>query len=60
MDDFLDRYKVPKLSQDQTNHLNILVSFKELEAVIKSLPTKGKAQGQIILVQNSIRPSRKT
>ena len=40
MDKFLDRYKVPKLSQDQVNNLNSPISPKELEAVINSLPTK--------------------
>ena len=37
---FLDRYQVPKLNQDQINHLNSPVIPKEKEAVIKSLPTK--------------------
>jgi hypothetical protein len=40
MDNFLDRYQVPKLNQDQINDLNSLISSKETEAVINSLPTK--------------------
>ena len=40
MDEFLDRYKVPKLNQDQVNHLNNPITPKEIEEVIKSLPTK--------------------
>ena len=40
MDKFLDRYQVPKLNQDQINHLNSPITPKEIEAVIKSLPTK--------------------
>ena len=40
MDNFLDRYQIPKLNQDQINHLNSPISPKEIEAVIKSLPTK--------------------
>ena len=40
MDNFLDTYKVAKLKQDQINHLNSLRTPKEIEAVIKSLPTK--------------------
>jgi hypothetical protein len=59
MDNFQDRYKVPKLNEDQINDLNHLISPKELEAVINSLPNK-KAQEQICLVQNSIRSSKKT
>jgi hypothetical protein len=44
MDNFLDRYHVPKLNQDQINDLNSPISPKEIEAVINSLPTK-KSQG---------------
>ena len=40
MDNFLDRYQVPKLNQDQINHLNSPISSKEIEAVINSLPSK--------------------
>jgi hypothetical protein len=40
MDNFLDRYHVPKLNQDQINDLNSPISPKEIEAVINSLPTK--------------------
>ena len=40
MDNFPDRYQVPKLNQDQINDLNIPISPKEIEAVINSLPTK--------------------
>jgi len=57
MNDFLDRYQVPKLNQDQINHLNNPITPKEIEAVIRSLSTKKKkkkAQGQMVLVQNSI------
>jgi hypothetical protein len=38
MDNFLDRYQVPKLNQDQINHLNSPITPKE--TVIKSFPTK--------------------
>ena len=40
MDNFLDRYEIPKLNQDQINHLNSLITRKEIEAVLKRLPTK--------------------
>jgi hypothetical protein len=40
MDNFLDRYQVPKLNQNQMNHLNSPIIPKEIAAVIKSLPTK--------------------
>ena len=60
MDNFLDRYQIPKLNQDQIDHLNIPITPKEIEGVIESLPTKKKAQDQMVLVQNSIRPLKKT
>ena len=40
VDEFLDRYKILKLNQDQVNHLNNLITPKEIKEVIKSLPTK--------------------
>ena len=40
MDNFLDRYQVPKFTQDQVNDLNTPISPKEIEAVVNSLPTK--------------------
>ena len=40
MDNFLDRYQVPKLNQNQINDLNSPICPKEIEAVINSLPTK--------------------
>jgi hypothetical protein len=40
IDNFLDTYQVPKLKQDQINHLNSLITPKEIEAVINSLLTK--------------------
>jgi hypothetical protein len=46
MDSFLDRYWVPKLNQDQINHLNSPITPKEIEAFIKSPPTKKKKKSQ--------------
>jgi hypothetical protein len=40
MDNFLDRYQVPRLNQDQINYLNSPISPKEIEAVINNLITK--------------------
>jgi hypothetical protein len=42
MDNFLDRYQVPKLNQDQINDLNNHISPKVIEAVINSLTTQKK------------------
>jgi hypothetical protein len=60
MDNFLDRYQVPKLSQDEINDLNSPISPKEIEESTKSLTTKKKKkQNQMGFVQSSIRPSKK-
>jgi hypothetical protein len=40
MDDFLDRYHVLKLNQDQVIYINSLITPKEIDAVTKTLPTK--------------------
>jgi hypothetical protein len=40
MDNFLERYQVPKLNQDQINDINSPIIPKERKAVINSLPTK--------------------
>ena len=40
MDNFLDRYQVPKLNQDQKDYLNSSKTPKDIEVVIKNLPTK--------------------
>ena len=40
MDKFLDRKQIPKLNQDQIDHMNIPITPKELEAGIESLSTK--------------------
>jgi hypothetical protein len=40
MDSFQNRYQIPKLNQDQINHLNSAITPKEIEAAIKSFPNK--------------------
>ena len=59
MDNLLDTYQIPKLNQDEINHLNSPITHTEIE-VIKSLPTKKRTQDQMVLVQSSIRSSKKT
>lgn len=53
MDDFLDRYHIPKLNQGQVNYLNNAVLLRK----VISLPTK-TCPGSMVSVQNSIRPSK--
>ena len=40
MNEFLDRYQILKLNQNQVNGLNNPITHKEIKAVIKCLPTK--------------------
>jgi len=39
MDAFLEMYQLPKLNQEETENLNRPITTKEIEAVIKNLPT---------------------
>ena len=57
MENFLNRYQVQKLNQDQIKDLNRPISPKEIEAVINSHPNKKKAQDQMGLVPSFMRPS---
>jgi RNA-binding protein YlmH len=40
IDKFLDTYNQSKLNQEDMKHLNAPITCNEIEAVIKSLPTK--------------------
>ena len=40
MDNFLDRYHLPKLNQNQMSNINRTISCKGIEAVIKNFQTK--------------------
>jgi hypothetical protein len=42
MDNFLVRYQVPNLNQDQINDVNSPIYHKEIETVINGLPAKKK------------------
>jgi hypothetical protein len=63
MDNFLDRYQIPKLNHNQINHLKSPITPKEIEAVIKSLPSKKKKKkkkkkkgwGQLVYLKKYIR-----
>jgi hypothetical protein len=59
MDNFLDKYQVPRLNWDQINDLNSAKSSKAIETVINSFPTK-KAHDQMGLEQSFIRPSKRS
>ena len=39
MDEFLEKYKLPKLNQEEIENLNRSITSMEIETVIKNLPT---------------------
>ena len=59
MDDFPDRYQVPKLNKDQINDLNRPITPKELEALIDSLPTKQNKTKQNKTKQNKTKQKKR-
>jgi len=59
MENLLESYQLPKLNQDQINHLKCPITAREIEAVIK-LSQQKQAQAQMVIRQNSIRTSKKT
>ena len=46
MDDFLDRYQVSKLYQYKIIYLNSPITPKEIEAIIKTLPSPKKPRAR--------------
>ena len=59
MDEFLEKYNLPKLDQEGTENLNRPITSMEIETVIKNLPTK-KAQDQMASQVNSTKNLEKS
>ena len=43
-DKFLERYKLPRLNQEEIENMNRSITSNEIETVIKNLPTKVQDQ----------------
>ena len=52
MDQFLEKYNLPKLNQEEIENLNRLITSMEIETVIRNLP-ENKAQVQSTSQLNS-------
>ena len=39
MDKFLERYNLPRLNQEEIENMNRPITSKEIETVVKNLPT---------------------
>lgn len=52
MDEFLERHKLPKLTQNKIDNSSSPESFKEIAFVVKNFPKK-KSAGPDVLMVNS-------
>ena len=58
MDNFLEKYNLPRLTKEEIQNLNKPITSKEIEEVIKNCP-RTKPPGQINLPRNFIRHTEK-
>ena len=40
MDEFLEKYNLPKLNQEEIEHLNRPITSMEIETLVRNLPAK--------------------
>ena len=59
MDEFLEKYNLPKLNQEEIDNLNRPITSMEIETVIKNLP-QTKAQDQMPSQLNSTKNLEKS
>ena len=55
MDRFLEKFNLSRLNQEEIEIMNNPITSTEIEAVIKNLPKKIKAQDQMASQENSIK-----
>ena len=55
MDRFLEKFNLPRLNQEEIEIMNNPITSTEIEAVIKKIFPKMKAQGQMASQENFIK-----
>ena len=60
MDRFLEKFNLPRLNQEEIEIMNNPIKSTEIEAVIKNLPKKTKAQDQMASQENLIKHLEKS
>ena len=59
IDNFLEKYNLPRLTKEETENMNRPITSKEIELVIKKLP-KNKIPDQMASQLNSTQQLKKT
>ena len=60
MDRFLEKFNLPRLNQEEIEIMTNPIISTEIEAVIKNLPKKTKAQDQMASQENPIKHTKKS
>ena len=60
MDRFLENFNLPRLNQEEIEIMNNPITSTEIEAVIKKISPKTKAQDQMASQENSIKHLEKS
>ena len=60
MDRFLEQFNLPRLNQEEIEIMTNPITSTEIEAVIKNLTKKTKAQDQMASQENSIKHLEKS
>ena len=55
MERFLEKFNLPRLNQEEIEIMNNSITSTEIEAVIKNLPKRTKAQDQMASQENSVK-----
>ena len=60
MDRFLEKFNLTRLNQEEIEIMNSLITSTEIDAVIKKISQKTKAQDQMASQENSIKHLEKS